>query len=103
VFAFKNIKTGATTTNLMMVSRHPVHTFDVGDPVVIFDGRWVGESGEVHRVTRCYIWVTLTSGFRALVRKDHLMLIADAASEDESDGISARIISDDEADTTDTE
>jgi hypothetical protein len=70
----------------------------VGGPVVVHHGRWIGESGEVTRVTRCYVWVTFnTIVGSARVRKESVSLIVDLSESSNSDGMTPMIISDDES------
>ena len=80
----------------------PLYPFAVGDPVVVYHGRWIGESGSVTRVTPCYVWITFETGVPARVKKEDVILIAEAseASESESDGMMPMMISDDETDGT---
>jgi hypothetical protein len=73
--------------------------FEVGDDVVVCGGKWITELGEVLRVTRCYLRVSLNIGVVAMIRRDFCVLLVDGPETNDD----LNVISDDSTVSTETE
>jgi preprotein translocase subunit YajC len=59
--------------------------FDVGDTVVVCGGRWESQTGEVLRITRCYVRIALHNGVEVRVLTRFVAPVTDLGSDEGTD------------------